>query len=234
MKRFYQSVEAAADGEEHRVLLDGRPLRTPARRPLVLPSAKLAAAVAAEWRAQGEAIEPDAMPLTRLASTALDRMPAMRRAAILEVSGYAMTDLLCYRASTPRDLVQRQERVWQPILDWAASAHGARLAVTTSILPVDQPEPALRRLQAVVEALEDWPLVGVHAATTALGSVVLGLALAAGRVDAAQAMAASLLDERFEIERWGRDAETECRHRALGRDVDAAAVFLGALRSRPH
>ena len=234
MKRFYQRVEVEAEGGQHRVLLDGRPLRTPAKRALVLPAAELATAIAAEWQAQGEIIQADAMPLTRLASTAQDRMPGLRAAAILEVSGYATTDLLCYRAAAPLELVRRQAQIWQPLLDWAASAHGARLAVTTSILPVGQPEDAVRRLQAVVGTLADWPLVGLHAATTALGSLILGLALAERRIDAEQALAAGLLDELFEIERWGRDAETERRHQALRRDVGAAAMFLGALRARPH
>jgi chaperone required for assembly of F1-ATPase len=234
VKRFYQWVEVAAAGEQHRVLLDGRPLRTPAKWALALPSAELAAAIAAEWRTQGETIQPDAMPLTRLASTALDRMPGLRAAAILEVSGYAATDLLCYRAAAPLDLVQQQGEVWQPLLDWAASAYGARLAVTTSILPANQPEVAVGRLRAAIESFDDWPLVGVHAATTALGSLVLGLALAERRIDAEQALAASLLDELFEIERWGRDAETERRHQALRRDVEAVAVFLGALPAWPH
>lgn len=233
MKRFYQRVDVAAEGQRHRVLLDGRPLRTPAKRALALPSAGLAAAIAAEWRVQGEAIQPDTLPLTRLASTAQDRMPQMRAAAIQEVSGYAATDLLCYRATTPLELVQRQADVWQPILDWATSAYGARLAVTTSILPVGQPHDAVERLQAVVRGLGDWPLVGMHAATTALGSLILGLALTKRRIDVEQALAATLLDESFEIERWGRDADTERRHQALRRDVDAAAVFLGALPPGP-
>jgi chaperone required for assembly of F1-ATPase len=234
VKRFYQRVEVATAGEQHRVLLDGRPLRTPAKRALALPSAELAAAIAAEWRNQGETLQPDALPLTRLASTALDRMPGLRAAAILEVIGYAATDLLCYRAAAPLDLVQRQAAVWQPLLEWAASAYGARLAVTTSILPANQPEVAVGRLRAAIESLGDWPLVGVHAATTALGSLVLGLALAERRIDAEQALAASLLDELFEIERWGRDAETERRHQALRRDVEAVVVFLGVLPTKPH
>ncbi len=198
-------------------------------RVLALPSAALAAAIAAEWRDQAETIQPATMPLTRLASTARDRLPGLRTAATLEVLAYATTDLLCYRAAAPPDLVARQEQAWQPLLDWAASTFGARLTVTTAILPIEQPEAAVQRLRAAVEALADWPLVGLHAATTALGSLVLGLALAAGRIDAGQALTASLLDELFEIERWGPDAETERRHAALLRDVEAAAVFLAAL-----
>ncbi len=229
MKRFYGEVEVASEDEGHRVLLDRRPLRTPAKRPLTLPTAALADATAAEWRAQDGTIRAATMPLTRLASTAQDRLPGLRAAAVGELIGYAGTDLLCYRASAPLDLIERQGRIWQPLLEWAASTYGARLSVTTSILPVEQPAAAIERVQAVVAALADWPLVGLHAATTALGSVVLGLALAERRIEAEQALAASLLDELFEIERWGRDAEAERRHAALRRDVEAAAVFLAAL-----
>lgn len=233
MKRFYQKVGIGSDEDGHRILLDDRPLRTPAKRPLALPSVALAEAIAAEWRAQGERVDHQTMPLTRLASTASDRMPDLRPAAIAEAVGYGGTDLLCYRAPEPLELVQRQQRVWQPWLDWMASAYGVRLTVTTSLQPVSQPKAALGRLRGVVEACGDWQLVGLHAATAALGSLVLALALADRRINADQALAASLLDELFEIERWGSDAETEQRHAALRRDVRAAAAFLECLPPRP-
>ena len=219
----------AAAAEGHQVLLDGRPVRTPARRALAVPSATLAAAVADEWRAQGETLQPASMALTRLISTAIDRMPALRAAAIDEVLGYAETDLLCYRAAAPADLADRQQQLWQPWLDWLARSHGVELVVTTEMLPVPQPETALARLRSSVEPLDDWRLVGLHAVTTALGSVVLGLALFEGEIDAEQAIAASLLDEQFEIERWGREREMERRHNALRYDVEAAARFLACL-----
>ena len=229
MKRFYGQVTVVSGDGGHRVLLDGRPLRTPAKRILIAPSSALAETIAAEWQAQGEAIEPQTMPLTRLASTVVDRMPEQRAAAIEELLGYGSTDLLCYRAAEPLDLVRRQQHAWQPLLDWASETYGIRLAVTTSILPVAQPEAALGSLPAALEALDDWPLIGLHAATTALGSLILGLALARGRIDAAEALGASLLDEDFEIERWGREAEAERRHAVLRRDVEAAAAFLARL-----
>jgi len=229
VKRFYKdvSVDAAAGG--HRILLDGRPVHSPARQLLVVPSAALAEAVAAEWRAQGSTIERAGMGLTRLVSTALDRMPALRDAVIDEALGYALTDLLCYRAAEPVELAARQERAWQPWLDWLAEAHGARLVVTTAMLPVSQPEEAVARLRAAIEQLDDWRLVGLHGATTALGSLVLGLALLEGEIDAEQALAASLLDELFEIERWGRERDAERRQQVLRRDVAAAARFLACL-----
>jgi chaperone required for assembly of F1-ATPase len=229
VKRFYQAVAVVPGEHGHQILLDGRPMRTPAKHPLVVPTPPLGEAIAAEWREQGDRIRPDAMPITRLASTAIDRMPAQRQAAIEEVVAYADTDLVCYRAAEPFELVQRQQHAWQPMLEWLSGTYGVRLAVTTSILPVAQPAPARARLRRAIEDLGDWPLVGLHTATTALGSLVLGLGLLHGRLDAEAALAASLLDELFEIERWGSDAEAERRHAALSRDVSGAARFLAAL-----
>ena len=233
MKRFYREVTIAPAEHGHGVLLDGRPMRTPARQVLAVPTASLAEAIAAEWRAQAETIRPDAMPLTRLASTAIDRMPAQRQAAIDEVVAYADTDLVCYRAAEPFELVQRQQHAWQPMLDWVSATYGVKLAVTTSILQFAQPAAVRDRLRGALEDLGDWPLVGMHAATRALGSLVLGLCLLHGRLDADAALAASLLDELFEIERWGSDVEAERRHAVLRRDLIAAAQFLREL-DRPR
>jgi chaperone required for assembly of F1-ATPase len=230
VKRFYKEVTVGADGDGHRILLDGRPVNSPARRPLVLPHAALADAVAEEWRDQGETIEQAGMVLTRLASTTLDRMPALRGAAIDEVVDYALTDLLCYRAGEPTTLAERQLQTWQPWLDWLARSRGATLVVTTAMLPVTQPEAAVARLRHGIEQLDDWRLVGLHAATTALGSVVLGLALLDGEIDAEQAFAASLLDELYEIERWGLERDAERRHQALQRDLRAIERFAACLR----
>jgi chaperone required for assembly of F1-ATPase len=230
VKRFYKDVSVGAGGGGHRILLDGRPVNSPARRPLELPDAALAEAVAEEWRGQGETIEQAGMVLTRLASTATDRMPALRDAATLEVADYALTDLLCYRAAAPPVLAQRQQESWQRWLDWLARTHGARLVVTTAMLPVDQPEAAIARLRQVIERQDDWRLVALHGATTALGSVVLGLALLEGEFDAEEAFAARLLDELFEIERWGLERDAQRRHEALRRDLRAIERFAACLR----
>jgi chaperone required for assembly of F1-ATPase len=229
VKRFYREVTIAPAEQCHSILLDGRPMRTPAKHPLVVPTPPLGEAIASEWREQGDRIRPDAMPITRLASTAIDRMPAQRQAAIEEVVAYADTDLVCYRAAEPFELVQRQQHAWQPMLEWLSETYGVRLVVTTSILPVAQPPAARARLRRAIEDLGDWPLVGMHMATTALGSLVLGLGLLHGRLDAEAALAAGLLDELYEIERWGSDVEAERRHAALRRDVSGAARFLAGL-----
>lgn len=229
MERFYREVTVAPGEYGHRVLLDGRPVRTPAKQLLAAPTASLAEAIAAEWRVQEESIRPDIMPLTRLASTAIDRMPAERQATIDEVVAYADTDLVCYRAAEPFELVRRQQHIWQPMLDWVSGTYGVKLAVTTSILPVAQPAAVRDRLRSAIEDLGDWPLVGVHTATTALGSLVLGLCLLHGRLDADAALAASLLDDLFETERWGTDVELERRHEVLRREITGAAQFLRQL-----
>lgn len=229
MKRFYETVgtEAAADG--WRVTLDGRPMSTPARKRLVLPSGPLASAVAGEWRSQGRTIETASMPLTRLATTATDLMPARRGDAVEEIAGYAATDLLCYRTDAPADLARRQDTHWQPWLDWAERELGVRLVVTRSLEPVPQPEASLQAVRDAVEALDDWRLVGAHAATTLCGSVLLGLAIERGALAAGPAFEASVLDELYEIGRWGEEELQRQRHARLRDDLEAAARFLELL-----
>ncbi|MEK0085548.1 ATP12 family chaperone protein [Benzoatithermus flavus] len=229
MQRFYKDVAVGAEADGFTVLLDGKPVRTPARRLLLLPTRALAEAVAEEWRAQGETLAADAMRLTRLATTVVDLMPTRRGDAIEEVAGFADTDLLCYRASSPATLVERQEASWQPWLDWAERQYDARLQPASGIMPVEQSETALKALKAAVARLGDWRLVGLHAATTALGSLILGLALERGAIDGERAFETAYLDELFEIEEWGEDAEQTRRHERLRADVAAAERFLRLL-----
>ncbi|MFZ2007663.1 MAG: ATP12 family protein [Stellaceae bacterium] len=229
MKRVYKSVAIRAVDGGWGVTLDGRPLRTPAKRDLSMPSEALAAAIAAEWEAQAPDIRPETMPLTRLAATAIDRTAAERGKVVAEVAGYAGTDLLCYRAEHPPALVTRQEAAWQPLLDWAASRYDAGLAVTAGIVPKAQSPAALKAYAGAVAALDDFRLTALHAATGACGSLVIALALYERRLDAEAAFAASQLDETFQIERWGEDAEATKRRAALAADIEAAARFLALL-----
>lgn len=226
MKRFYKSTGVDAVDGGFRVLLDGRSLKTPARAELLLPVQELADAVAEEWDAQTEEIEPDAMPITRLATTAVDRMPDLRDAAIREIADYAGTDLVCYRASGPDDLVRLQHEAWQPTLDWMAKRYDIAFDLTVSLVPTPQSETTLVGVRNVIVAIEDWPLVGIHGATTSLGSVVLALALWHGELAADAAADASLVDALFEIERWGEEREATRRHEALRRDIRGIARFL--------
>lgn len=211
------------------MLLDARPLRTPGGAEMLLPAA-LATAVAAEWEAQSDEIRPQTMPLMRLASTAIDRVAAHRQGVVDEIAGYAATDLVCYRAKHPPELAARQHAVWQPLMDWARLRFDAPLLVTTGILPRPQPAEALASLRTAVEALDLLRLTALHAAVTAAGSLVIGLALLEGRLGAREAWEASQLDETFQIERWGEDAEAAGRRAALRRDLEDARRFLDLLR----
>lgn len=226
MKRFYKDVGVDEIDGGYRTLLDGRPLKTPGKATLVMPVRALAEAVALEWQEQGETIEPSAMPITRLSTTAIDRMPELREAAIQEITDYTGTDLLCYRAPKPDDLVQRQHDRWQPSLDWMGKRYGILFEVTGSLLPAPQRKATIDGVRRIVEAVDDWSLVGLHGATTGLGSVVLGLALWHGEIDDVGAADASLLDELFEIEQWGRERDASRRHDVLRRDIKGIATFL--------
>ena len=229
MKRVYGSVATQAVDGGWGVTLDGRALRTPAKRELCVPSEKLAAALAAEWDAQEIDIRPETMPLTRLAATAIDRTAAERHKIVAEVAGYAGTDLVCYRVEHPPALAARQEAAWQPLLDWAAGRYDAGLAVTAGILPTPQSPTSLKAYAGAVAALDDFRLTALHAATGACGSLIIALALYEGRLDAAAAFDASQLDETFQIEAWGEDAEATKRREALAADIEAAARFLALL-----
>ena len=229
MKRVYQQVTTRPMGPGWGVALDGRPLRTPGKNELAVPSARLAAAIAAEWDAQQDDIRPASMPLTRLAATAIDRTATQREQVVDEIAGYAGTDLVCYRADHPPALAARQQAVWQPLLDWAALRYDAALAVTCGVIPTKQSPAALKAFAAAVAAHDDFRLTALHALTTACGSLVIALATMEGRLDAAETFAASQLDETFQIEQWGEDAEAATRRSALCADIAATARFLKLL-----
>lgn len=231
MKRFYRKATVAPVAEGFTVLLDGKTLRTPAKNELIVASRALAEAIAAEWQGQEATVKPLALPLTRLVSTAIDRVAPRHNEIVAEVTKYAGTDLLCYRAATPAELAARQHALWQPLLDWADARFDARLVVTHSITPVAQPTEALAALERAVAAHGAMELMALHLATTACGSLILGLALLAGRLSPAEAFAAAELDESFEIERWGEDPEQTARRAALEEDIALAARFAALLRA---
>jgi chaperone required for assembly of F1-ATPase len=228
MKRFYKKAGTVPVADGHGVTLDGRLVKTPAKRDLIVPSAALAAAVAEEWSSQQEEIRPATMRLNRLAGAAIDRTPTQREAIVRQVAGYAGTDLVCYRAARPPTLAARQHAVWQPLIDWAKARYAAPLVVTDGVIPTSQPAASLEAFAAAVAEYDEFALTALHAATAACGSLVIALALHEGRLDAAAAFAASQLDESFQIEAWGEDAEQAERRAALAADIAAAARF-GAL-----
>lgn len=209
--------------------LDGKKMRTRAKAPFLLPNQALARAIAGEWEDQEDTIEPQSMPITRLAGTAIDRVAPVRSRVIDELTAYAETDLLCHRAERPAELVGRQDAAWGPLLDWAARRFGAGLKVTVGVLPQPQPKRALAALRGVVAAYDDMMLAGLHSASCAAGSLIVGLALAEGRIDAGEAFEISQLDETFQIERWGEDAELEAQRVAIRADLKSTANFIRLL-----
>jgi len=224
--KFYKLVAVGEEGEAFIVRLDGRPVKTPARALLALPTAKLAEAVAKEWQAQEETLDPTTMPLTRLAYAAIDTAPQHRARITDEILGYGGSDLLCYRAEAPTTLVARQAEAWDPLLDWAAERFGARLAVGTGIAFVEQSKESREAFAAAVTGRDDFTLVALHGAASLTGSLVLALALVESRLRAEEAFAFSRLDEAFQSEVWGRDAEAEARAERLGRELAAIERFL--------
>jgi chaperone required for assembly of F1-ATPase len=229
MKRFWNKAEAAADATGFAVLLDGKPVRLPGGASLRVATAPLAAALAAEWDAAGGAkgaeLRWDDLGLTRLVGTAAERIAPDPAPSVAALAAYAETDLLCYRAEDPR-LAARQARDWQPWLDWAALALDAPLRVTTGLMPVRQPEGPLAAIRAAVARRPPLALAALGAAVPALGSIVLGLALAERRLDAAEATRLALLDENFQAELWGEDSEAAARRAAIAADVALAARLL--------
>jgi chaperone required for assembly of F1-ATPase len=230
MNRFYRQAEPIAAADGFGVTLDGKPIRTPGKRDLVVPTAALAAAIAAEWNAQQREVRPRSMPLTQLANTAIDRVKTQRAPVVRQIADYAATDLVCYRALRPPQLAQRQQAVWQPLIDWAVLRYDAPLDITAGVIPIAQPPASLHAFAVAVAALDDFVLAALHLATAACGSLVIALALVEGRIDAETAFAASQLDESFQIEFWGEDAEQAQRRQALAADIGAAAQFLALLR----
>lgn len=208
------------------VRLDSRPLRTPAKTPLIVPTPALADAIAGEWAAQGPEVRPESMPWTRMANSALDKVTPQIDAVRAEVAGYGASDLLCYRAEGPAELTARQAAVWDGLLDWADRALGARLRVTAGIVHITQPEAAVDRLRAEVAGFGPFALVGLHDLVAISGSLVIGLAVARGHCDAADGFAASRIDEDWQTELWGADEEAEatCAHKRAA--FIAAADFL--------
>ncbi len=229
-RRFYKVADVAAEADGYAVRLDGRTPRSPAGKPLVLPTEALAALAAAEWAGQGEHIIAAAMPATRLANTALDRVSQARGEVAGEVARYAGSELLCYRAEEPLALVEQQARGWQPLLDWARDDLGVALEPVEGIVHREQPAASLARAEALAGELDDFALAGLAHATALFGSAVLGFALQRGRLDGEAAFTLSRLDEAFQEERWGVDAEAAERTGRLAAEAAMLDRWFAALR----
>lgn len=233
-KRFWTAAEAVPEGGGFTVALDARPIRTPHKSPLILPSHALAAAVAGEWDAQTGTIDPRTMPLTRLANSAIDKVAPQFAAVAGMLAAYGETDLLCHRADAPEDLVHRQAAAWDPLLDWAALAHGARLTPTTGVLPAAQPQEALDRLAEILDATSPFELTAIHEFVTLSGSLVIGIAQFHGIETPDALWAKSRIDEEYQIEQWGRDEEADAANQLRYRAFLDAARFLDLTRGVPE
>lgn len=226
-KRFYREAGLEATPGGFVLTLDGRPARTPARAPLALPTRALGEAVAAEWAAQGETIDPSTMPLTRLANSTIDGVAREPEAVRAELARYAGSDLVLYRADGPEGLVEAQAQAWDPVLDWVHEALGARFVLSEGVTFVAQPETSLARVRAVLEAeTSPFRLAALHVMTTLSGSVLVALMQAAGAVDAEAAWEAAHVDETFQEARWGLDAEAAERRARRKAEFMAAARML--------
>jgi len=229
VKRFYESAAAAPAAEGFAVLLDGRPVRTPARGALEVPSKALAEAIAAEWNGQGETVDPRSMPLTGLANAAIDRVAPDPAAFAAGLARYGESDLLCYRAEGPRPLTQRQAAAWDPLLAWARRRFDVDFAVAEGVIHRPQPVSTVERLAAAVAARDAFRLAALSPLVTISGSLVIALALAEGAATLDEAWAAATLDEAWQAEQWGEDplaAEALANRR---RDFEAAWRFLSLL-----
>jgi chaperone required for assembly of F1-ATPase len=231
VKRFYKEVQVIEQPDGLAVGLDGKVIKTPGRTPILMPHPRLAHAIADEWRAQATEIRPHTMPMMQLAATVIDHFPVHRPAIEATILRFAETDTVCYRAESdkPAELIALQQALWDPLLAWVAQHHGATLVTTSGILPVKQPGEAMETLARTVSAMDDWQLGAFQCAAASSGSLVIGLALVEGRIDAEEAFAAAELDSGFEIDRWGEDGEATARRAVVAADLNAARRFRDLL-----
>ena len=229
MKRFWKEAEVVEAGEGFGIALDGRRVKAPGRADLVVPTQALADAIAAEWRECGETVDPRAMPLTGLANAAIERVAPDRQAFAAGLARYAESDLTCYRAEGPAALVARQAESWDALLAWARRRYDVDFACVTGVMHVPQPEETVRKLGHTVAMLDEFRLAGLSPLVTIGGSLVAALAVLEEMMPAGDAWEAVSLDDRWQLEQWGDDAEARAALDARRHDFLAAARFLGLL-----
>ena len=229
MKRFWKSVDIEQEEGGWGVRLDGRPVRTPARAALLVPNQALAEAIAAEWRAAPEIIDPRAMPLTGFANAAIDRVMPDRKAFAGGLARYGEADLACYRSEWPPELVERQKAAWDPLLAWARRRFDVDLATTSGLMHVPQPPATIERLAHAVAALDPFRLAGVSPLVMIGGSLIAALAVLEKAISPGEAWDAVSVDDRWQLEQWGSDGEAEIALEGRRHDFSAAAQFLELL-----
>jgi chaperone required for assembly of F1-ATPase len=230
-KRFYKTVSVAPADNGFAVHLDGKPVRTPGKALLALPTERAAVLVADEFAAQSETINPVTMPVMRLVNTAIDGVASDPQAVLEDILRFASSDLLCYRADAPQGLADRQNEHWDPVVDWAWAALGARFHLAEGIIHVEQPRESIAVLGAhLARRAEPLRLAAIHVMTSLTGSALLALAVEFGELDGEAAWAAGHVDEDWQAEHWGQDAEAVARRSARKRDMMAAVSLLDALK----
>ncbi len=229
MRRFWKTAEAVAAGDGWEVRLDGRPLRTPGRAPLAVPGEALADAIAGEWAAADDTVDPRSMPLTAIANAAIDRVAPDRAAFAAGLGRYAQGDLACYHAEGPATLAARQQESWDALLAWARRRYDVDFVITTGIVPVAQPPATVERLAHAVAELDAFRLAGLSPLVTIGGSLVAALAVLEGALTAEQGWEAVSIDERWQLEKWGADPEAEAAVANRRREFFAATRFIELL-----
>lgn len=230
-KRFYATASVGETVDGYAVLLDGKTVRTPSKKPLAVPRRATAQALAAEWDAQVKIINPATMPLTRLVNSAIDGVVGQEREVAADAAKFAGSDLLCYRADLPEGLVALQKQHWDPVLAWAARDLGCQFNVTVGVGHVAQPQGSLAKIEGLAAGYDAFALSGLHSMTTLMGSVLLALAAARGHLTGEAAWAAAHVDEDWQVSLWGTDDEALARRQNRWRDMQAAMRLVGTVLS---
>jgi len=229
-KVFWSVVDVEQGDDGFKVLLDGRNLKTPAKSTLQVPTRALAEGIAAEWRSLKDKVDPEALPLTKLANAAIDKIAVQSEPIIEMLAEYATTDLLCYRATSPKGLADRQEQIWQPLLDWFSDIHNVGLEVGSGVMPIRQPTQVLTDCAAILKTYSHYELAAVYDLITLSGSFVIGVATAAGKIDVKDAWAASRIDEDWQIAEWGEDEDAMSLAATRQNAFERAAFILTLLK----
>ena len=232
MKRFYKEVQVQTCGSGCVIELDYCPILTPGKNKLILPNRRLADSVAAEWARQGEKIQPNTMPFMSFSSTAIDRIQPNPNAVVISITEFTKTDLLCYRADDPKELIDRQNLLWQPLVDWCSALVGHSFKVTTGIIPIEQTSELIQAMGSLIQVYDEFFLIILHQLTTISGSIIIALAIVEGYMEIEEGVQAAYLDELFQIERWGEDAEASLRIANMREEMLEVGSFLGLVSSQ--
>ncbi len=227
---FWSDVNVAATDDGYQVLLDGRGVKTPAKARLIVPTQKLADQIAVEWRSLENKVDPEKLSVTKLANSAIDNVAEQSEAIIDMLVEYATTDLLCYRATSPKGLADRQEQIWQPLLNWFSDVHNVRLEVGSGVMPIRQSTAVLVDCAVLLKSYSDFELAAVYDLITLTGSFVIGLAAASGEISVADAWTASRIDEDWQIAEWGEDEDATSLAATRQQAFERAAFVLALLK----